>query len=165
MCEAPRAGSAAPAGAAHPQAGRSNAAARRRARRFLLQSLYQQAMTGAAAAEVEQQFRQDHDMQRADLDYYHELLVGIEREAAGLLAEIATVIDRPLGRLDPVETAILKLGTYELLRRVDVPFRVVINEGVELARAFGAADSHKYINSVLDALARRHRKPELDGQS
>ena len=75
-------------------------------------------------------------------------------------AEIESAIDRNFSELGPVELSILQLGVYELMHRIDVPFRVVINEGVELAKIFGAADSHKYVNSILDVLSRRHRSLE-----
>lgn len=125
-----------------------------------MQSLYQHKISGTSIAEIEQQFLQDHDMRKVDLDYFHDLLMGIADQQANIDAEIQTAIDRDFSELDPVELSILQLGVYELIHRIDVPYRVVINEGVELAKIFGAADGYKYVNSILDILSRKHRSME-----
>lgn len=125
-----------------------------------MQSLYQRKMSGLAVVEIEQQFMQDHDMRKVDVDYYHDLLMGISAKQEDLDAEIQTAIDRDFKDLDPVELSILQLGTYELIHRIDVPFKVVINEAVELAKTFASPDGHKFVNSILDVLARRHRTTE-----
>jgi N utilization substance protein B len=125
-----------------------------------MQSLYQHKISGTALEEIERQFLQDHDMRRVDVDYFHDLLKGISQQQANLDAEIETAIDRDFAELGPVELSILQLGVYELIHRIDVPFRVVINEGVELAKIFGAAEGHKYVNSILDVLSRKHRSLE-----
>ena len=125
-----------------------------------MQSLYQHKISGAAVTEIEQQFRQDHDMRRVDVDYFHDLLKGISDQEENLNSEIETAIDRDFSELGPVELSILQLGVYELIHRMDVPYKVVINEGVELAKIFGAADGHKYVNSILDVLSRKHRSIE-----
>ena len=135
-------------------------AARRKARRFILQSLYQHKISGTSCPELERQFLQDHDMRKVDVDYYHDVLVGIFEQQVILDAEIDDVIDRNFSELDPVELSILQLGAYELMNRIDIPYKVVINEGVELEKTFGAADGHKYVNSILDVLARKHRSVE-----
>lgn len=135
-------------------------AQRRKARRFVMQSLYQQKISGDTAAEIEKQFLQDHDMRKVDVDYFHDLLQGISDKQTDLDAEIQTVIDRDFSELDPVGLSIMQLGVYELMHRLDVPYRVVINEAVELAKIFGAADGYKYVNSVLDNLAVKHRSVE-----
>jgi N utilization substance protein B len=125
-----------------------------------MQSLYQHKISGTSVVELEKQYVQDHDMRKVDMEYFHDLLKGIFQQQENLDAEIGTVLDRDLSELGPVELSILQLGAYELMHRIDVPYKVVINEGVELAKTFGAADGHKYVNSILDALSRRHRSLE-----
>ncbi|MGI9323141.1 MAG: transcription antitermination factor NusB [Pseudomonadales bacterium] len=140
---------------------KSASAARSRARRFLVQALYQAAMTGASAADVIEPFLADHNMRRADPDYFRELMTGIGAEAETLDGIIKQHIDRGFGELDPVTRAILLLGSYELTRRLEVPYRVVINEAIELAKMFGPSESHRYVNSILDAVAKEHRSAEI----
>lgn len=132
-------------------------AARSKARRFAMQGLYQIQMTDCSASAVEQEFLQDHDMKRVDREYLHALLAGTSSRRQDLVALVSPKLPRAFAELDPVEKAILYIGSYELAHRIDVPYRVVINEGVELARQFGASESHKMINSVLDKLARELR--------
>ncbi len=139
---------------------KNSPAARSKARRFVLQALYQMHMTGTTAAEVETQFRQDHDMKRVDTEYLHDVLIGIAKNRSELIAQVTPQLDRKFEELDPVETAALKIGAFELMHRVDVPYRVVINEGVELVKQFGASESHKLVNTVLDSLAKIHREAE-----
>jgi len=139
---------------------KNSPAARSKARRFVLQALYQMHMTGTTAAEVETQFRQDHDMKRVDTEYLHDVLIGIAKNRSELIAQVTPQLDRKFEELDPVETAALKIGVFELMHRVDVPYRVVINEGVELVKQFGASESHKLVNTVLDSLAKIHREAE-----
>lgn len=136
-------------------------AARSKARRFVLQALYQMKLSGCTAAEVETQLFQDHDMKNVDTEYLHELLSGINSKKGELADLVAPKLDRKYEELDPVEVAALLIGSFELSERVDIPYRVVINEGVELAKRFGAAESHKLINSVLDKLAKDHRENEF----
>ena len=139
---------------------KNSPAARSKARRFVLQALYQMHMTGTTAAEVETQFRQDHDMKRVDTEYLHDVLIGLAKNRSELIAQVTPQLDRKFEELDPVETAALKIGAFELMHRVDVPYRVVINEGVELVKQFGASESHKLVNTVLDSLAKIHREAE-----
>jgi N utilization substance protein B len=127
---------------------------RRRARRRALQALYQWQLSGQETGAIEQQFLEEMQLGRTDLDYFAELLHRVAARSAELDAAIDPFLDRPLVTLDPVEKAILRLGTYELLERIDVPYRVVINESVELAKRFGAEQSHRYINGVLDKVGR-----------
>ena len=119
-----------------------------------MQALYQMSMTGDSAGVAVAQFRAEQDMAHADITYFEELLLGIDIKRADLLQSIGSVADRPVSELDPVEKAILLIGTYELQHRLDVPFRVVINEAVELAKQFGASESYRFVNSILDVLAR-----------
>lgn len=134
--------------------------ARRRARRLLAQALYQWQVGGADVTEIERQFRALDDFARIDAAFFHEVLFGVVGVATELDLEIEPLLDRKLKDLDHVERALLRLGTYELIHRIDVPWRVVIDECVALARTFGAEESHKYINAVLDAVARIARVQE-----
>ncbi len=100
-------------------------------------------------------------MDKTDIDYFKELLQGIPAHCVNLDQHLQPLLDRPADELDPIELAILRIGAYELMQRPDIPYRVAINEGVELAKAFGAADGHKYVNGVLDKLARQLRSKEM----
>ncbi len=142
-------------------ANKINPFARRKARRFVLQALYQKILSGLAAAEIESQFLEDNDMRKTDTEYFHELLIGIERETARLDEFLDPILDRSVDELDPIEHGILHIGAFELIHRVDVPYKVVINEAVELSKTFGATDAYKLVNSVLDALSQDHRTLEL----
>lgn len=138
-------------------------AARARARRFAMQALYQMQLSECSAAEVEAQFRQDYDMKRVDTAYLHDLLSGIEAHRTALIETFARRLDRAESELDPVERAVLLIGTFELVHRIDIPFKVAISENVELAKQFGASESHRLVNSVLDALSVEYR--EIERQS
>lgn len=127
---------------------------RSRARRRALQALYQWQMAGQDLADIDRQFAEEMDMKEVDLELFRELLYGVPKQCDALDARVQPYLDRPLNQLDPVERAILRLGAYELAERLDVPVRVVINEHVELAKLFGAEQSHKYVNGVLDKVAR-----------
>lgn len=140
---------------------RPSPAARRKARRFTVQALYQWQMTGANIGEIETQFRTDNDMCKTDVAYFHELLHEIPKCVTELDNIFKPLLDRDLKDLDRVELAILRIGTYELSRRPDVPFKVAINEGIELAKHFGATESHKYVNGILDKVAQRLRVLEM----
>ena len=135
--------------------------ARRRARRALVQAVYQWQMTGADAATVTAEFGEA--LARADGEFFDELLRGVLSSAAELDGLFAPLLDRGVAELDQVERAILRLGTYELAHRIDVPYRVVIDEYVELAKLFGAEDGYKYVNGVLDGLSHLLREPERRG--
>ena len=136
-------------------------AARRKARHFLVQALYQWQLAGADIAQIEAEFRTDHDMKKVDTEYFHSILHGVPREKSALDEKLSPLLDRRLDEMTPVELANLRLSTFEMIYRIDVPYRVVINEAVELAKTFGATDGHKFINGVLDKLAQRERSVEL----
>ncbi len=144
-----------------PKAGKGRPQQRRKAREMALQALYQWQMAGESVTEIEVQFRANNDMSKVDEGYFRELLQGIARSASQIDSSIAPLLDRSLEQLDPVERAALRIGCYELMERHDVPYRVVINEGIELAKRFGGQDSHKYINGILDKLAPRLRAAEV----
>lgn len=141
------------------------AAERRKARHYGMQALYQWHMAGASVNDIEAEFRADYDFSHVDLEYFQALLHGIPACVDELDAAMEPLLDRKLDDLGPVERALLRMGMYELIHRIDVPFKVVINEQVALAKKFGATDSHKYINGVLDKAARQWRKVEIDAAS
>jgi len=141
------------------------AAERRKARHYGMQALYQWHMAGASVNDIEAEFRADYDFSHVDLEYFQALLHGIPACVDELDAAMEPLLDRKLDDLGPVERALLRIGMYELIHRIDVPFKVVINEQVALAKKFGATDSHKYINGVLDKAARQWRKVEIDAAS
>ena len=140
------------------------AARRRKARHFGLQALYQWTLSGASATDIEAEFRVDNDFQHTDGEYFSALLRGVTSDVESLEILFAPALDRTLDELDPIERNLLRLGTFELRDRIDVPYKVVISEAVALAKKFGATDSHKYVNGVLDKIARDLRTVELAQQ-
>jgi N utilization substance protein B len=143
----------------------SLAAERRKARHYGMQALYQWHMAGASLNDIEAEFRGDYDFSQVDLAYFQALLHGVPACVDELENALAPMLDRKLDDLDPIERTLLRMGMYELTHRIDVPYKVVINEEVALAKKFGATDSYKYINGVLDKAARQLRKVELDAAS
>lgn len=134
--------------------------ARSAARKLLAQALYQRLVGGQAWQELYGQYSMDPAFARADTLYFRTALEAVCDGAERLDADLRQFSDIEPGRLDPVEHAILLLGLWELMTRPDVPYRVVINEGVELAKRFGATDGHRYVNAVLDKASRAHRAVE-----
>lgn len=132
---------------------------RKRARDLLVQAIYQWQMSGYPPEQIEAEYRADNG-KKVDWEFFHQAITTIAAEAAKLDALYQPLLDRELRHLDPIETAILRLGMFELSQRIDVPYKVVINEYVDLAKKYGAAESHKYINGVLDKAARELRKVE-----
>jgi N utilization substance protein B len=141
------------------------AAERRKARHYGMQALYQWHMAGASLNDIEAEFRAEYDFTHVDLEYFQALLHGVPASADTLDEVLVPMLDRNLDDLDPIEYTLLRMGIYELTERIDVPYKVVINEEVALAKKFGATDSHKYINGVLDKAARQLRKVEIDAAS
>ena len=138
-------------------------AARTRARRRAVQALYAWELGGNAMHKVIDDFRSEQDMQIADLEYFENLLRGVEAHCAELDAGLVPFLDRDIERVDPIERAVLRLSAYELKHRIDVPYRVVLNEAVEVAKRFGSEQGHTYVNGVLDKLARAWRVTETGG--
>ena len=136
-------------------------AARRQARSLAMQALYQWHMAGQSINEIEAQFRVDNDFANVDGAYFREILHGVPAQKSEIDALLEPHLDRPMADLDPVELAILRLSSFELRNRLDVPYRVVINEGIELAKVYGATDGHKFVNGVLDKLAPSLRAAEV----
>ena len=131
------------------------------ARRLTVQALYQWLVNETLPERVLQQFRDEDSFGRADVDYFKALLHGCVREAGMLTDTFSEYLDRKLEQIDPVERAVLMLGSYELMFCPDVPWKVVVNESVNLCKMFGAEDSYKYINGVLDKVARTVRAVEV----
>ena len=140
-------------------------AERRKARHYGMQALYQWHMAGASLNDIEAEFRDEYDFSHVDLEYFQALLHGIPASVDELEEIMAPLLDRKLDELDPIERTLLRMGTFELKERIDVPYKVVINEAVALTKKFGATDGHKYINGVLDKIARQLRKVEIEAAS
>jgi N utilization substance protein B len=136
--------------------------ARRRSRELALQALYAWQLSGEGAAGLQTQLAQSKEFGKADSEYFARLLEGTIEDAVALERLIAPVLDRKPTELSPVERGILLLAVFELKNAPDIPFRVVINEAVELAKEFGGTDGHKYVNGVLDKLAATLRSAERE---
>ncbi len=134
---------------------------RRRARELALQGLYQRQVAGNDPASIHAHWAADRDFGQADRSYLDELWAGVNDGHDALLAELSPHLDRRAADVSPIECAILMVGAWELLNRLDTPYRVVINEAVELAKAYGGTDGHRFVNGVLDKLAARVRAPEI----
>ncbi|MGN6669367.1 MAG: transcription antitermination factor NusB [Trinickia sp.] len=134
--------------------------ARRRSRELATQGLYQWLLSGAPAGEIDAQLRGAQGFDKADQEHLDALLHGVIRESASLSADLAPCLDRPIEQLSPVERAVLLVAAFEFKYHVDIPYRVVINEAVELAKTFGGSDGYKYVNGVLDKLAAKLRATE-----
>jgi N utilization substance protein B len=132
---------------------KSNVWARRRARRALVQAVYQWQMADSDLVRIEADFLASGSLDKADVEFFRELLRATLSSVGELDELISPLLDRSLSSLDQIELAVLRLGAVELKSRIDIPYRVVISEYVELAKTFGAEDGHKYVNGVLDKLA------------
>ena len=134
---------------------------RHRAREFALQGLYQWLLNNEDAGAIEAHIRQAHGFDKADAAHFDALLFGAIKDVAELRAELAALIDRPIAQLSPVEHAALLIGAFELKNHTEIPYKVIINEAVELTKSFGGIDGHKYVNGVLDKLAAKVRLVEF----
>ena len=139
---------------------RERVQARAAARRLLVQALYQWQLTKPPAGEILQQYASNPEFARADREYFNAAIAAICSDGSAIDEELARYSEIAPLRLDPVEHAILALGIWELSARPDVPYRVVINEAIELAKRFGATEGHRYVNAVLDRASRAHRGAE-----
>ena len=133
---------------------------RRRARELALQGIYQWRLTAGDKTQIEKQIREEKGMGRYDADFFSKLLLGTLVQHAELEVALAPHLDRTLNELSPVEFSVLLLGAYELVHLPEIPYRVIINEAVELTKTFGGSDGHKYVNGVLDKLAAQVRAAE-----
>ncbi len=134
---------------------------RTRARRRALQAIYAWQLSGASAREIVTQFAHEQARELADLAYFEDLIHGIETHRAALDAALAPHLDRGIEDVDPIERAALRIAAYEFAHRVDVPYRVVINEALESVKRFGSEHGHTYVNGVLDHLAADLRAIEV----
>lgn len=139
----------------------SLAKARGKARRFAMQAIYQWQMTNDEVIGIEKQYVEDNPTSEADFDYFKELFLGVEENIEIIDKTLLQYTGRAIASVDPVERAILRLACYEFLKRLDVPYRVVLNEAVNLTKKFCAAQSHTFVNAVLDKVARELRATEI----
>jgi N utilization substance protein B len=161
----PSEGSARPRSRAPRGDGRRRAgaiSARRKSREFALQGLYEWLIGGADAGVVDAHVREQEGFDQCDAAHFDMLLHGCIRERAELDAMLATHLDRKTEQLSPIEHAVLLIGGYELAHCIEIPYKVVINEAVELAKSFGGTDGHKYVNGVLDKAAAALRGVEVE---
>jgi len=147
------------------KSSRTGAGARTRARELMVQALYQKQIAGHSTAELVRQYHEDTAYGRIDQAFFDELFPAISNAQKDLEKKIDALIDRPLEQLDPIELSILLIGVHELKTRIDIPYKVVINEGVNLAKRFGSTDGHKYINACLDVAAKSLREVEVQASS
>jgi N utilization substance protein B len=138
-----------------------NRTPRHRAREFALQGLYQWLLNNEEATKVVNNIRSAHGFDKADGEYFADLLRGTIKQSVELREVFMPLVDRSIGELSPIEHAVLLMGAYELKNNVEIPYRVVINEAVELTKSFGGIDGHKYVNGVLDKLAAQLRADEV----
>jgi N utilization substance protein B len=138
-----------------------NPVARHNARRYALQAMYQWQLAGTSVTDIEAEFLNYHIDKKLDADYFKELIHGVPQYQQEIDQELKAVIGRPLNEIDPVELAVLRLAIYELIKRPDVPYRVIINEALELTKKFGSVEGHKFVNGVLDRIAKKNRKTEI----
>ena len=134
---------------------------RRKSRELALKAVYRELLNQTDLRQVFRDMLEDPEYKKSDEDYFKQLLTGVSTHMAELDERIATYIDRALSALSPVEHAILLISGYELIYDDSIPYRVAINEGVELAKLYGGTDGHKYINGVLDKLATAVRPKEM----
>ncbi len=135
--------------------------ARTNARKAAVQALYQWQMAGQDLTEIERQFLEEERLKDAQKSYFVELFYGVPKNLDAIDQALSEFVDRPVDTIDPVERAILRIGVYELLHRPDMPYKVVLNEGINLAKYFGADGSHKYVNGILDKIAQQKRAVEI----
>ncbi len=137
---------------------------RRRAREFVLQGLYQWQVGGSDEAVIEMHLADSEGFEKADRRFFLGLLRGVVAQHEQLVEQLQPCLDRPFAELSPVEACVLLAGAFELANYPQTPYRVIINESIELAKAYGGTDGHKYVNGVLDKLAVRLRQPEVEAR-
>lgn len=134
------------------------------ARHLALQAIYQWQISAGPVDQIKQQFLDDHQMDQECIDYFSDLLFGVATHQPDIDLKMADFVDRSVDQIDPVELSILRLGFYELIHRPDIPYRVTLNEWINLAKEFGAPRSHAYINGVLDKACNKFRPVEVKAQ-
>ncbi len=135
---------------------------RKKARRYAVQGIYQWHMSGNAINEIELQFLETINQAKVDVTYFREILINTLTSVKELDALLMPFVQRDFKEVNPVELAVLRLACYELKARMDIPYRVVINEALELSKTFGAAEGHKFVNGILDKLAKQLRPLEIN---
>ncbi|TQV74088.1 transcription antitermination factor NusB [Aliikangiella marina] len=133
---------------------------RKKARRYAVQGIYQWHMSGAPINEIELQFLETINQNKVDIEYFREVLVNTLAKVAELDDLLTPYLEREFEEINPVELAVLRLASYELQSRMDIPYKVVINEALELSKTFGVTDGHKFVNGILDKLAKKLRPLE-----
>lgn len=136
-------------------------AARHNARRYAVQAMYQWQLTGHPIIEIENEFLRYHIEKKLDLEYFKELIHAIPTSVTELDNEIKPFMNRSMSDIDPVELSILRIAIYELTKRPDVPYRVIINEALELTKKFGSIEGYKFVNGILDRIAKKTRPNEI----
>ena len=139
-------------------------AARSRSRRRALQAVYAWQISHTPVDTVLEQFSSEQDMEVADLAYFEALVRGVITGHKGLDQALSQYVDRPMELVDPIERAVLRLAAFELRDRIDVPYRVIINEAIEIAKRFGSDHGHTYVNGVLDQAAGQWRAAEINAR-
>jgi len=135
--------------------------ARRNARRYALQAMYQWQLAGTSINEIQTEFLKYHIEKKIDLEYFKELIHGVPNHQPEIDNEMQPFLGRPLHEIDPIELGVLRIAIYELIKRPDVPYRVIINEALELTKKFGSVEGHKFVNGVLDRVAKKIRTTEI----
>ncbi len=136
---------------------------KRRARKLAVQALYQWLMSGSELYEIEAQFRVANNMDKVDQEYFCRLLHGIPANLSALEQALTPFLDRPIEGLNPIELTVLRISTFELFHCLEIPYRVVLDESVSLTKEFGSQDGHRYVNGVLNNLAKQVRTVEING--
>ncbi|MES9863664.1 MAG: transcription antitermination factor NusB [Candidatus Thiodiazotropha sp. LLP2] len=134
---------------------------RSQARKHAVQAIYQWQMAGQDVSDIANQFIEEQDLSSFEFPYFQDILQGVPTHLAQLDELLKPSLDRAIESVDPVERAILRIGVYELKHKIEVPYRVVINEAVEMAKVFGAEQGHKFVNGVLDQVAKKVRSVEI----
>ena len=135
--------------------------AKTNARKCAVQALYQWQMTGESLSRIEMNFLEEERLKGAQKKYFTEIFYGVPKQLNEIDEALAEFVDRPVEKIDPVERAVLRIAVYELINRLETPYKVIINEGVNLAKCFGADGSHKYVNGVLDKVSQKKRAVEI----
>lgn len=142
----------------------ATASERHNARHYAVQAMYQWQVAGAPIADIEKEFVAEHIEKKLDMAYFKELIHGIPENKDDIDNAIKPFLNRSMSDIDPVELAVLRLATYELLKRPDVPYRVIINEALQLTKKFGSVEGYKFVNGILDRIAKTHRETEIKMQ-
>jgi len=144
------------------EANAINPNARHNARRYLVQAMYQWQVAHTPVNDLEHEFLRYHIEKKADLEFFKELLHGIPKHQQEIDAEMQPFLARSLSEIDPIELAVLRVAIYELIKRPDIPYRVIINEALQLTKKFGSIEGYKFVNGILDRIAKKNRATEIN---